>query len=295
MPDLEGSVRSVLDTLNVANLEVQDKAGSWYSIAIRPYRTADSRIDGAVIVFMDITALKQSLQTAEEARDFAEDMIETVREPLVVLDSDLRIRRATPAFFEIFQVSREETVGRLLYDLGNGQWNHPRLRELVGDALYKIEVFQDFEIQHDFPHLGKRTFRLNARRIPRQDPDQRRVLLAIEDVTKTREEAEVRYRRLFESAKDGIIVIDCESEKVTDVNPFWLNLTGYPREEFVGRPLHRDSPILVEGYFIPPAVSSVTVRSPVKTSSLCSQSKGIELRSIGSRTATSWETAPLLR
>ena len=93
-------------------------------------------------------------------------MIETVREPLVVLDADLRVQRATAAFYETFLVSREETEGRFLYDLGNGQWNRPRLRELLGAALFRSEPFQDFEMEHDFPHIGRRTMRLNARRIP---------------------------------------------------------------------------------------------------------------------------------
>jgi two-component system CheB/CheR fusion protein len=248
VPQLGTLIRTVLETLNVVQSEVQDKTGHWYSVSIRPYRTADNRIEGAVIVYLDIDPLKRSLQAAEQARDFAEDMIETVREPLVVLDADLRIQRATSAFYETFQVSSEETVGRLLYDLGNGQWNHPRLRELLGNALYRDQPFQDFEVEHEFPHIGKRTFRLTGRRIPRLDPSRRRVLLSIQDVTTRREEAELRYHRLFEAAKDGIIEIDFETGKVTDVNPYWLNMTGFPREEFVGKLLHQTTPFSLKDF-----------------------------------------------
>ena len=139
------------------------------------------------------------------------------------------------AFYETFLVSREETEGRLLYDLGNGQWNRPRLRELLGSALFRSEPFQDFEIEHDFPNIGRRTMRLNARRVPRRDPQHRTVLLAVEDMTQRREIAEVRFQRLFETAKDGIVVIDAEAGTVQDVNAFFLDLTGFEREQFVGK------------------------------------------------------------
>ncbi len=150
-------IRSVVETLGVQQWDLQDKEGHWFSATIRPYRTVDNRITGAVIVFVDIDPLKRTLRAAEQARDYAEGMIETVREPLLVLDGDLRIQRATPAFYETFRVSRGETEGRLLYDVGNGQWNIPRLRELLGTALFRNESFHDFEIERDFPHLGRRT------------------------------------------------------------------------------------------------------------------------------------------
>lgn len=235
LKDLQPVMRSVIETLRVEQLETQDNGGHWYSVSIRPYRTVDNRIDGAVVIFFDIDILKKTLRATEEARDFAESLIETVREPLVVLDADLRVQRATSAFYETFQVSRTETEGRLLYDLGNGQWNTPRLRELIGAALFQNESFQDFEIEHVFPHIGRRRMRLNAKRISAEGERQRRVLLAIEDITERREQAEIRYQRLFETAKDGMIVCDAERERVTDVNPFVLELTGYPREEWVGR------------------------------------------------------------
>ena len=238
-PRLEEMARNVIETLNASAEEVSDMNGVWFSIAVRPYRTMDERIAGAVITFQDIDPLKRGLQASEEAREYAESLIETVREPLVVLDADLRVQRATAAFYETFLVSREETEGRFLYDLGNGQWNRPRLRELLGSALFKSEAFHDFELEHEFPHIGRRTMRLNARRIPRRDPQQRTVLLAIEDVTERREIAEIRFQRLFETAKDGMIVVEVERETVQDVNPYFLQLTGYSREDFVGKPLVR--------------------------------------------------------
>src|SRR5205085_11060672 len=106
---------AVIDDLQPVSEELQGSADSWHSVAIRPYRTVDDRIAGAVITLQDIDPLKRGLQAAEEARDYAEGMIETVREPLVVIDSDLRVQRATNAFYDTFLVSRDETEKRFLY------------------------------------------------------------------------------------------------------------------------------------------------------------------------------------
>jgi len=138
-PRLEQQVKTVIETLHASAEEIQDAEGHWYSLTVRPYRTVDDRIAGAVITLQDIDPLKRGLQAAEEARDYAEGMIETVREPLIVLDADLRVQRATQAFYQTFLVSREETEGRFLYDLGSGEWNQSRLRELIGAALFRSE------------------------------------------------------------------------------------------------------------------------------------------------------------
>jgi PAS domain S-box-containing protein len=236
-PRLERQVKNVMESLHVFSEELQDVEGRWHALAIRPYRTVDDRIAGALITFQDIDPLKRGLQAAQEARDYAEGMIETVREPLVVLDSDLRVQRATTAFYETFLVSREETEGRFLYDLGNGQWNRPRLRELLGAALFRLQPFHDFEVHHEFPHIGPRTMRLNGQRIPRPDAYPRMLLLSMEDVTERREIAEIRFQRLFETAKDGIVVVDAETEAVLDVNPYFLERIEYAREDIVGKPI----------------------------------------------------------
>jgi PAS domain S-box-containing protein len=234
-PQLEAHIRRVIDTLSPVSNELQDSGGRWYAVAVRPYRTVDDRIAGAVITFQEIDQLKRGLEASETARLYAEALIETVRQPLVVLDADLRVQRATSAFYEKFMISREETDGRFLYDLGNGQWNLPRLRELLGNALFRSQPFADFEVEHDFPHVGRRTMRLNGRRIPQREPEPRSLLLAIEDVTERRELAEIRCQRLFETAKDGMVVLDAETKSLTDVNRFFLELTGFQRHDFVGR------------------------------------------------------------
>lgn len=235
--DLVPLAQQVIDTLHSEEREIQDKTGHWYSVCVRPYRTVDNRIDGVVVIFFDIDVLKRTLRAAEEARDYAEGLIETVREPLIVLDADLRVERATAAFYETFRVSRAETEGRLIYDLGDGQWNLPRLRELLGEALFQNHSFEDMEIEHAFPHIGRRRMLLNGKRISPDGAHRRSVLLAIEDVTERHEQAEVRYQRMFETAKDGMVICDAETEKIIDVNPFLLELLQYRREQVIGRTL----------------------------------------------------------
>ena len=183
----------------------------------------------------DIDALKRGLAASEAARQYAEALIEIVQQPLMVLDADLRVRRATSAYCETFMVTRQETEGQLVYEIGNGQWNAPRLRELLTSALFRPEPFLDFEVEHDFPHIGRRTMRLSGRSIPHGDAQERSLLVAIEDVTARCAIAEMRLQRLFETSKDGIVVIDAETATVQNVNRFFLELTGLERHEFIGK------------------------------------------------------------
>jgi PAS domain S-box-containing protein len=118
-----------------------------------------------------------------DALAYAETIVDTVREPLLVLDGDLRVLTASHAFYQTFGVSREDTEGRLLYDLGNGQWNIPALRNLLEEVLPLEKSFRDFEVLHEFPGLGRRVLLLNARKLWREGNHTERVLLAIEDFT----------------------------------------------------------------------------------------------------------------
>jgi PAS domain S-box-containing protein len=116
-------------------------------------------------------------------RDYAEIIVNTVREPMLVLTGDLRVASASRAFYETFGVSPEATVGQFLYDLGNGEWDISALRRLIEDVLPKHSEFRDFEVEHDFPSLGRRVMLLNGRTLWSQTNNTHRVLLAIEDVT----------------------------------------------------------------------------------------------------------------
>src|SRR3990172_478847 len=123
----------------------------------------------------------------DEAREYAESIINTVREPLIALDQDLRVVTASRSFYEVFKVTPKETVGQLIYDLGNKQWNIPKLRELLETILPQKTTFDNYEVEHEFSTIGRRIMLLNARQIQRVLGKERIILLAIEDITERRE------------------------------------------------------------------------------------------------------------
>src|SRR5258708_3404297 len=145
------------------------------------------------VINEELTTTNQELQTRNEqlkaAQDYAEAIVETVREPLVVLSEDLRVQRANLAFYQFFQVVPQETEGRSLDELGDGQWNSPRLRMLLEQVLTTHHSFRDFEVAHRFPRIGTKTMLLNARRIVREyeQGKDHLLLLAMEDITERRE------------------------------------------------------------------------------------------------------------
>ncbi len=193
-----------------------------------------------LLAIEDITERKQVEQIANDAREYAESIVETLREPLIVLDADLKVISANRTFYQTFKTKPEETEGKLVYDIGNQQWNIPKLRELLEEILPKNTSFDNFEVEHDFPHLGKRIMLLNARLIPQPPAKPRIMLLAIEDITERKwaealRTSEIRYRRLFESAKDGIIILDAETGMIVDANPFLIEMLGYSKEQFLGK------------------------------------------------------------
>jgi len=123
----------------------------------------------------------------DEAREYAESIINTVREPLIVLDQDLRVVSVSRSFYEVFKVNPKETVGQLIYDLGNKQWDIPKLRELLETILPQKTTFDNYEVEHDFTTIGRRIMLLNARQIQRVWGKERIILLVIEDITARRE------------------------------------------------------------------------------------------------------------
>ncbi|HTL17822.1 MAG TPA: PAS domain-containing protein, partial [Patescibacteria group bacterium] len=178
------------------------------------------------------TKLREALLLQKElrmARDYAEAIIEEVP-PLLVLDQNLRVQTANESFCKCFRIRSSETVDRLVYHLGNGQWNIPELRRLLEEVLPRKSSFKDFKVSHDFEGIGRRTILLSGRQVDHLQ----RIVLFIQDITEQRmsqaalRASEIRYRRLFESARDGILMLDPGSRKITDANPFMSELLGYP-------------------------------------------------------------------
>ena len=311
--------------------------------------------------------LAEIKKTADELNKFTENVIDTIREPLLAIDKDLRVIKASRSFYQFFKVTADETIGKLIYELGNHQWDIPKLKELLEEIIPEQNSFDNFEVEHHFSSIGKRVMLLNARQVKRVFGKEKIILLAIEDITERKgkevflkekhratsnslnvllnhmhapiiiwdtsmiikrfnhkfellsgydstevidkkidflfpkekiattlellkknlddeqevieidiltkgnriktvlwtsssimdeegnnivatisqditsrkhtEDAlnfsETRYRRLFESAKDGILILDAGTGKIADVNPFLIDLLGYSKEEFI--------------------------------------------------------------
>jgi len=137
---------------------------------------------------------KIKLKSTEEVNEFAENIINTVREPLLLLDKELRVVKVSRSFYNFFKVNSGETIGKLIYDLGNHQWDIPKLRELLETILPEKTTFDNYEVEHDFSTIGKRIMLLNARQIERALGKEKIILLAIEDITK-RKQAEETLRK----------------------------------------------------------------------------------------------------
>ena len=234
IPNLDQIMANVLETLTIQQMEVRDRAGRWFSMWVRPYKTSDNKIDGIVIALSDIDALKLASERERAAREFADATIDTVQDGLVVLDSAMHVISANRAFYQAFLLTKHDIEGRSLFEVEGGEWKIPGLRELLEQTRDDDTKNQNYEVEHSFNKLGIRRLILNARRI--EDLNQTHmILLGIADVTDRREEVETRYRQLFEAAKDSILVVDAASGRIIDVNPYTLEWLGYTRNELLGR------------------------------------------------------------
>ena len=181
--DLLADAQLVLDSLVPREREVSTVSGEWFLARIQPYRTLDNVIDGVVLTFSDITQRIQSEKAIHDTMKLAESIVDTVREPLIVLNGSLKVVSASRSFYRDFHVTREETVGCQLYELGNQQWNIPKLKELLETILPHNHTLENYEVEHEFPLIGKRKMLLNARKLSGKTGDTQLILLAIEDVT----------------------------------------------------------------------------------------------------------------
>jgi two-component system CheB/CheR fusion protein len=193
IPDLEVQTLKVVHSLNPWAQEVKDRDGRWYSLQIRPYRTIEDKIEGAVLILIDIDAQKRMSMEVEASRDFIQALFQTMRESMLVLDRDLRVQLANENFYKTFNVLPEETNNRYIYELGNHQWDIPELRTLLEDILPKETSLQDYRVDHNFPLIGERVIMLNARRILQDSPAAEQILLTMEDVT-ARDRAENKLK-----------------------------------------------------------------------------------------------------
>jgi two-component system, chemotaxis family, CheB/CheR fusion protein len=196
VPNLEQTILEVIDTLVIKEQEVQDTEGHWYDLRIRPYKNLENQIDGAMMVLVDINALKRSSEQLQESRDYAEAIVETIQESLLVLDRDLRVVTANPCFYETFQVSKAETEHHSIFELGNGQWNIPALRSLLEEVLPQNNQIDNFEVDHTFENIGRKTMLLNGCKIAQANNNEM-ILLTITDITE---------RQLLEEQRNQLLI-----------------------------------------------------------------------------------------
>jgi two-component system CheB/CheR fusion protein len=180
---MKQDIEEVLDTLQSKEIEVASEEGRWYKMRVLPYLSNEKIIDGVVITFFDITEQKKNQEELRFALDFSNSIINTIREPLLILDGDLTVINANHNFYQIFKTKEQDTVGRHIYDLGNKQWDNPELRRLLETIIPESESFENFEIEHKFPRIGKKKMLLNARKVSQKETGTERILLVIEDVT----------------------------------------------------------------------------------------------------------------
>jgi len=186
----------------------------------------------------------------EAAREYAESIINTVREPLIALDQDLRVVSVSRSFYEVFKVNPKETVGQLIYDLGNKQWDIPKLRELLETILPQKTTFDNYEDEHDFTTIGRRIMLLNARQIERGMGKERIILLAIEDITERKEielglekarkelettkisenEAREYAESIINTVRESLIVLDQDLRVVSVSRSFYEFFKVNPKE-----------------------------------------------------------------
>jgi PAS domain-containing protein len=157
--------------------------GRWFLMRIRLYRTTENAIMGLVITFSDITTQKTVQDQLHLARDYAQNIIATIREALIVLNPLFQIVSASRSFYRMFQLRPESTEGKSIYDINDKKWDIPQLRELLEQILPEHNAFEDYLVMYDFPILGQRSLMLNAKQIYNVGGNPELILLAFEDVT----------------------------------------------------------------------------------------------------------------
>ncbi|MDB5345204.1 MAG: cheBR, two-component system, chemotaxis family, CheB/CheR fusion protein [Schlesneria sp.] len=190
IPDFPKLIAEVIETVHTAECDVRDHKGRWYSLRIRPYITTENKIDGAALAFIDIDTLKRTAEDLAISRDNAETIVETVWEPLVVLDQNLRVQRANAAFYRVFQIDAATVDGQAFAELEGGAWNHPTLLAKLRQVIPDNRRLPDFELEAVFSKLGTRTVLLNAHRIFWEGSGTQMILMAIEDITNRKRDQE---------------------------------------------------------------------------------------------------------
>ncbi|MDO8492806.1 MAG: CheR family methyltransferase [bacterium] len=190
-PDLRKLLLRVIESVEPEHQEVEDEEGRWHTLWVRPYKTWDNKIDGAVITLIDINEIKKAQAKLEQTLSYAQGILGTMREPLLVLDKNLKVMSANPAFYTTFSIAEKDTVGVLIYELTNRRWDTPKLREALEKILPQKSSFNDLEITFDFPNIGSKVMLFNGRRLVQSGKGEELILLAMQDITEQAKVAEL--------------------------------------------------------------------------------------------------------
>ncbi|HWB58673.1 MAG TPA: CHASE3 domain-containing protein [Chthoniobacteraceae bacterium] len=191
----------------------------------------------AALVWRELEHRKQFATASEAGRSYAESIVDTVREPLLVVDAQWRVVKANHSYYKAFRHSGKEPVGESIFDLEGGAWNHPALREKLEKALAANEPFDDFEIEHEFPGIGRHSMLLNGRKLHRPGSTAV-VLVAIEDITehKRAEQLDLQFRVVFESLP-GLVLVLKPDLTIVAASDAYLKATMRQRDQILGRNL----------------------------------------------------------
>jgi two-component system, chemotaxis family, CheB/CheR fusion protein len=171
LPHLDRIVAEVIETLNMREIEVQDREGHWYSLRIRPYRTSENRIEGAIIVLVDIGDIRLAI----------DEMTEMSSNPMLILNEDFEVTKGNEKFYHHFALNRAETEGKSIFEAGNGHWNIPALKILLERVLPEHKRIENYKIEHDFFKIGRRAVLLSARRLYQQSKGNHYIIIRFEE------------------------------------------------------------------------------------------------------------------
>ncbi len=228
-PELAHIVPVVLEHLRPASSAFQDASGRWHDLTVRPYVTLDGRVDGTVVAARDVDAEKRSAERLETARGYAQSVVDTVRQGLVVLDRDLRVTSANKAFLQAFDFVLQDIVGRRLEEIGRPELSASPLPKLLRE-LDKNATIESFRLEHGEGTGKPRAFLLNARRIEGTEL----LLLAFEDVTVVEHaRAAIQFRDVLAGAAEGVLMVNTGG-RIRFVNRAAAAIFGYEDQELLG-------------------------------------------------------------
>jgi two-component system CheB/CheR fusion protein len=183
-PDLAELIADVIDSVQTRDIEVQDKNGHWYNLQMRPYKTMDNKIDGAVLTLIDIDSMKRSVGKLQEYQMLCAGVVEALDQPLVLLSDSMKVRLANDAFFRTFKLPKGETENRNFFELANGQWNVPDFRRLMEQIVPKRSRLKNYLLETNSRGAAKRKLLVNARHLPMDGQKETFIVMSLDEIPK---------------------------------------------------------------------------------------------------------------